>query len=360
MMHRRANLRTFAPHIAAAMVALAASSAFAQLGGGEGSGLLKDRRPGLPNVTPEPLKGVELRDKLGSTIPLDLAFTTSDGSPVTLAQLFGKPIITDGKPDTSGAKRPVVLMMMYFRCPMLCPMVMDSMVRQMRELDFTAGREFDAVIVSFDERDTIKDSSGIKDAALVSYGRMPTAPYTPAEKALADDLTKGMTFLTGPAATSKKLAESMGFSYRYLPESGEFAHGAAIFILTPEGKVSRYVTNLASSSTDLRLALVDASSGAIGSWTDQLMLRCLHFNPAEGGYSMSIMRGVQIAALLGVGALGGMIGMYLFVERRRRAAGRGAGSFRTGVVSSSETMSAQVSSRAGSLQTPGALVSGQP
>ena len=335
------------PLLAAGVLALGASTASGQMGGA-GSGLLNDRTPGLPNTTPEPLKGVELRNKLGTKIPLDLEFTTSDGSPTTLRRLFGKPIITAGKPDAGGAQRPVVLMMMYFRCPMLCPMVMDSMIRQMRQLEFTAGQEFDAVVVSFDERDTMKDAAGMKEAALISYGRSPASPATDSEKQLASSIASGITFLTGKADTSRTLADSMGFSYRYLPESGQFAHGAAIFVLTPEGKVSRYVTNLAGSSTDLRLALVDASSGAIGSWTDQLMLRCLHFNPDRGGYTMTIMRGMQIAALLGVGALTGVIGTYLYIERRRRAADRSRGSFRAADVSSPMSSRAQ-----------GTLVSGQ-
>lgn len=310
------------PLVLAAGVAACAGSAMAQLGGGAGSGLLTDRRPGPANITPEPLKGVELRNKLGNSIPLDLEFTTSDGKQVTLASLFGKPLLSSGKPAASGAKRPVVLMLMYYRCPMLCPMVLDSMMRQMRELKFTAGQEYDALVVSFDERDTTKDAAGMKQSALVAYGRFPATPSTDAEKSLAASVSSGVTFLTGSAENAKKLAESMGFEYRFVPSTGQFAHGAVIFVLTPEGKVSRYVTNLAGSASDLRLALVDASGGTIGSWSDQLMLRCLHFDSSQGGYTMSIMRGMQIAAVLGVGALGGTIGTYLYLERRRRSSPR--------------------------------------
>lgn len=279
--------------------------AIAQMGQGVGAADRHDRTPGAPNVTPEPLKGVELRNKLGAAVPLDLTFTASSGSTVQLKDLFGK-------------QRPVVLAMMYYRCPMLCPMVMDNLTRQMRGVDFALGKEYDAVIVSFDPKDTVADGVQMKRSAIASYLKDRERPAEANELA---EIERGFTFLSGDAAQSATLAESVGFGYRYIPETEQYAHGAVIFVLTPEGKVSRYITDLSGSSRDLRLALVDASSGTIGSWSDQLMLRCFHFNPADGKYSMTIMFWVKVAALLGTASLGGLIAYYLHRERRTRKAG---------------------------------------
>lgn len=296
---------------------LLSSTSFAQMGGTGGSGRFGERDPGLPNATPEPLKGVELKDRLGSQIPLDLVFADSTGKSLRLGELFDRPV---GNSATSPAapKRPVAMLMMYYRCPMLCPMMLDSITRRMRELPFTVGNEYDTIIVSIDERDTPKDAAGMKDAALISYGRSVEHSKDTSPEA-RESISRGWTFLTAPAATSKTLADAMGFQYRFVETTGQFAHGAVLFVLTPDGRVSRYLTDMSGSSTDFRLALVDASSGAIGSWTDQLVLRCLHFNPDGAKYTMSVMRGMQIAAALGVGVLGLTIGSYLWAERRRRA-----------------------------------------
>lgn len=318
--HRAGAGRVIAAGVVAAWLS-AAGVATAQPGNA-GSGILGDRSPGLPNVTPEPLKNIELKNHLGSTIPLQLSFTTSDGQTVQLKELFNKPL-GGREAAVNPARRPVVLMLMYFRCPMLCPMVLDRMTQQFRGLDkFDVGTEFDVVVVSFDARDTLKDAADMKAAAIAGYGRVSAADAaTTAEgKAKLETIERGWTFLIGTPEQSKALADAVGFSYRYLPETGQFAHGAAFFVLTPEGRISRYVTDLTGSSTNLRLSLVEASGGGIGSWTDQLMLRCLHFNPADGTYSLAVMQVTRVLAVLGVGALGGMIGMHLVRERRRRHA----------------------------------------
>ncbi|MBX3357950.1 MAG: SCO family protein [Phycisphaeraceae bacterium] len=279
--------------VAAAMLANAAP-AFAQR-------IMKD--------VPEPVRGLEIVNHTGKTIPLDLQFTDSNGKKITLAALFYKD--AGGGAADAPSKRPVIMMMMYFRCPLLCPKTLEEFTRTLSGLDFTIGTEYDAVIVSFDPRDTPADAARFKTGALLDY----TKPTT-------DAIRSGWSFLTGPVENSKALADALGFPYRFHPDSGEFSHGTAIFVLTPDGTISRYLPGIQSTLEfpvrDTRLALVEASQGKLGTTFDRFTLWCYHFDPNAGAYVVQAFRVMQLGAGATAVALATLVGSLLLRERRNR------------------------------------------
>jgi protein SCO1/2 len=262
----------------------------------------------LMHEVPSALKGLEVVDKRGEKVPLDLPLVDEHGKAVRLGDFFNQPS-ADGKHN-----KPVVLMMVYFRCPMLCPLVLEKFRSALNEIDFTAGKDFNAVVVSFDPRDTPADAMLQKDLALAGYDRP-----------IDDQVRAGWAYLTSTPENARKLGDAIGFPYRYLPESGEYSHGACVFVLTPEGKVSRYLTGLHYPVKDVRLALLDASNGRLANVFDVVAMWCYHFDPTRGQYTMAAMRVMQIGSAITVVLLGGTLALLWRTEwfRRRRALAKG-------------------------------------
>jgi len=279
----------------AAVVALAAGSfsASAQL-----------TRPGDEyDARPAPVRGLELRNMLGASVPKDLPFTTSEGKQIKLGDLF---------PGKAAAGKPVLLTMIYYRCPVLCPAVMEKLTNGLNALELTVGTDFNVVVVSFDSSDSTPAAVREKTGQLLTYNR-PTS----------DSVRDGWIYLTGLPENSRALADAIGFPYRYLPEANEFSHGPVVFVLTPEGKVSRYLTGLEYPPQlvkDLKFALMDASGGKIGNVFEQLALWCYHWNPQDGSYSLQAMRVMQLGCGITAVALATTIALMFVHERRRRVA----------------------------------------
>ncbi|HEX8253815.1 MAG TPA: SCO family protein [Thermoanaerobaculia bacterium] len=232
---------------------------------------------------------VSIAQKLNTRIPLDLQFRDEQGKVVRLNQYFGK-------------GRPVLLNFVYFRCPMLCPMVLEGTTTSLTHLKFDIGKEFDVITVSIDPRDKAADAARLKEKYIRRYGRLDSAP--------------GWHFLTAHESAVKKLADAVGFQYAYESRTDQFAHGAALLVLTPDGRTSRYFYGFEYKPRDLRMAIVEASEGKVGNVTDQLLLLCFHYDPATGKYSRNAMmfaRAGGVATLLG---LGGFIGVMFRRERR--------------------------------------------
>src|SRR5271155_2381048 len=227
-------------------------------------------------VRPELLKEVGVDQKLNDQIPLNLAFRDEHGNPVELAQFFGA--------------KPVILSLVYYDCPMLCTQVLNGLERSLKDVPMDIGKQFNVVTVSIDptERPVLASAKRALYAGL--YGR-PGA-------------VEGWHFLTGEEAQIKRLADAVGFRYAYDSESKQFAHASAIMMLTAQGKISRYLYGIQYSSRDLRLGLVDASEGKIGTPVDQILLFCYHYDPATGKYSLLISRVVQAGGALTVLILG--------------------------------------------------------
>lgn len=254
---------------------------------------LAQRYDAVQRLTPEQDVGID--QKLGVKIPLELAFRAEDGREVRLRELFGA--------------RPVVLSLVYYECPMLCSLVLNDQVRALRALSLELGDDFDLLTVSIDPRETSELARAKKEHYLASYDDDPS-----------DAQRAAWHFLTGEEAAIAELARAVGFRYAFDEPSGEYAHAAGIMVLTPDGTLSRYVYGLGYQPRDLKLAIVDASGGKVGSLVDQILIRCFHYDPATGRYYFAIMTVLRVAAVATVLVLAGFVLRSLLRERRRRAA----------------------------------------
>lgn len=228
------------------------------------------------------LKNVGINQRMGAQVPLDLEFNDETGQLVTLRQYFGKPVI---------------LALVYYECPSLCNLVLNGLVRSVKDLSLTAGEDYDVVAVSFDPRETPEMARAKKQTYMKDYNRPGTE--------------KGWHFLTGDEAASKALADSVGFRFVYDTMTNQYAHGSGIMLLTPEGRTTRYFFGIDYPARDVKLGLVEASHNRIGSAIDQVELYCFHYDPAKGKYGLVIMNVLRLGGLLTLGLLAGfMIVMF--------------------------------------------------
>lgn len=249
---------------------------------------------------PEQWAGLEIKDMLGTQLPMELEFLNTYGEAVKVGDLFKK-------------KRPVLLFMMYHRCPLLCPTTQEYVIGVLEKVDFTIGKEYDVAVVSFDPRDNAADADRAKSRAILQYGRETD-----------ESIRRGFHFWLGKAQNSRKLADSLGFPYRYLPDSGEYSHGTAIYLVTPEGYISRCYPKLSFEAKDIRLGLIEASEGKIGTLLDRITLWCYHPDDL-GNYIISPMRVMQLGAgVCGAGVVSLVGGMWMWERRKRRRGKVGA------------------------------------
>lgn len=234
---------------------------------------------------PAPLRQVGIEQKLNNQVPLDLVFTDEQGQEVRLGQYFGK--------------KPVVLSLVYYDCPMLCTQVLNGLTGSLKALKFDVGREFEVVTVSFDPREKSDLAKQKKDAYLARYGRETAAG--------------GWHFLTGSEASIAALTGAVGFNFAWDEETKQFAHASGIMILTPEGKISRYFYGIEYAPRDMQLGLVEASNNKIGSPVDQILLYCFHYDPQTGKYGFAIMNTIRV---LGFATFFGLALLIFFLKRR--------------------------------------------
>ena len=236
----------------------------------------------------EVLKQVGIEQRLNNQIPLDLTFRDETGREVRLGEYF--------KGD-----KPVLLTLVYYECPMLCNQVLNGVVGTLEAVTFTPGREFEVVTVSFDPREGPELAAKKKETYLKRYRR--------------EGAEAGWHFLTGDKASIDRLTESVGFRYVWDEQSKQFAHASAIMVATPQGRLSHYFYGIDYSPKDLRLALVEASEGKIGSPVDTLILYCYHYDPATGRFApvMAVLRAAGVLTVLGLAAL-----IYYLTRRARR------------------------------------------
>lgn len=266
----------------------------AQIGGqNTGSPLYNSQpySPTAPNGLPNALENVGIDQNLDSQLPLDAVFRNEQGEEVRLGDYFGK--------------KPVVLSLVYYKCPMLCNQVLNGMVTAFRVMAFQPGQEFDVVTVSFDTRETPADAVA-KKKTYIDY-----LPEAKRASAMA-----GWHFLTADEANIKRLTEAVGFRYTFDRATNQFAHASAIYVATPQGKLARYFYGIEYAPRDLRLGLIEASANKIGTPMDQLTLYCYHYDPATGKYGATVINIIRAGGVLTV--LG--IVTLLLVLRRRGAA----------------------------------------
>jgi protein SCO1 len=259
-------------------VALLAASAFGQ---GMTGGILSPPA----NVRPPGLKNVGIQQNLNQQIPADLAFTDDLGRPVHLGDYFGK--------------RPLILNLVYYNCPMLCGEVLSGLEHSLRMMKFDVGKEFDVITVSFDPAETPEMAAKKKAEFLRRYKRAGAE--------------QGWHFLVGKQESIDSLTKAAGFQYQYDEKTKQFAHVAAILVLTQQGKIAQYYYGVEYPPKDLRLGLVEAGAGKIGNVVDQLLLYCYHYDPEQGKYSATILRVLRLAGV----ATMLFLGTFIFMMIRR-------------------------------------------
>jgi protein SCO1/2 len=226
---------------------------------------------------------------LDRQLPLDLSFRDEQGNQVRLGDYFGD--------------KPVVLTLVYFRCPMLCTQVLNGLLRTSQAVKFQMGRDYHVVTVSIDPNDTPEMAAEKKASYVRAYRR--------------EGAEQGWHFLTGKPEAIHKLADAVGFRYRYDERTDQFAHASGIMLATPEGRLSRYLYGIEYPPNDLRLGLVESSEHRIGSPVDQVLLLCYHYDPLTGKYGLVISRSLKFAGSVTMLALGGFLVVMFRQERRR-------------------------------------------
>jgi protein SCO1/2 len=241
------------------------------------------------SMMPAGLKDVGFEPPLNGQMPLDLPFHDEAGRSVQLRDYFGQ--------------KPVVLAFVYYSCPMLCEQVQQGVVGTLRMLSFNPGRDYQVVFVSFDPRETSDMAAEKKKVAMAHFRRPETE--------------SGWHFLTGPAASLNALTRAANFRYSYDAKNNLFAHASGVMVLTPDGRISRYFYGVEYPGRDMRLGLVDASAGKIGSPIDHVLLFCYHYDPTSATYSASILKIIRLAGLLTILAI---VSAILIFRRRDLAA----------------------------------------
>lgn len=240
---------------------------------------------GLPNA----LKEIGIEQKLNEQLPLETEFKDSEGKTVKIGDYFGK--------------RPVVLALVYYECPMLCSEVLNGMTGTLKSLNFSVGKEFDVVALSFDanEYDKTELAKNKKESYVRRYAR--------------EGSENGWHFLTGTQESIDKITKAVGFSYKWDEETKQFAHAGAIMVLTPEGKMSKYLYGIDYAPKDVKFAIMESAESKVGTPVDQLLLYCFHYNPATGKYGLQILNVIRLA---GLATLFGMGTMFFVFWRRNK------------------------------------------
>jgi protein SCO1/2 len=252
---------------------------------------IRGPEPGDPSAAKPGILGrIGIDQRLNHHVPLELPFVDENGRDVKLGDYFGK--------------RPVLLAMVYYECPMLCTQVLNGVTGALKTLNFDVGKEFDVVAVSINPQEGPGLAAQKKAAYVERYGRPQTAA--------------GWHFLTGREENIKALAAAVGFRYEYVEDIKQYAHGAGVEILTPKGVIARYYYGIEYSPRDLRLGIIEAADERIGSPIDAALLLCFHYDPTTGKYGPTALTLVRIGAVLTIVAFGA----FLFVSLRRERTSR--------------------------------------
>ncbi|MBN1991111.1 MAG: SCO family protein [Anaerolineae bacterium] len=239
------------------------------------------------------IKKVGFEQKLETQLPLNLQFTDSTGRAVRLDDYFDN--------------KPVILAMGYYECPMLCSLIRNGLFESLQKLEyFTVGRDFEVVYVSIDPAETPEIAETKRRVSVMAYGRSTTG--------------EGWNFLVGNEEPIKTLADAIGFKYTYDANIDEYVHPSGIIVVTPEGRISKYLYGIEFPALDLRLALVEAAENKIGTPVDQFLLTCYHYDPVEGQYTLFVTNIVRMAGGATVVVFGLILGWLLYRERRKGVA----------------------------------------
>jgi protein SCO1/2 len=253
-----------------------------------------DKETGPSNDQPSVLKGIGIAQRLNQQLPLNLAFVNESGQPVHLADYFGK--------------KPAILALVYFTCPMLCSEELNGLTSALQMVRYVPGKDFNVIVVSIDPDEGPDLAAAKKRSYLKRYGRPETVD--------------GWHFLTGTQPNIDALTRAVGFSYVKIPgpdgKLNQYAHASAIQIVTPEGKLAQYYMGVEYSPKDMLLGLNEASSNRIGSPVDNILTYCYHYDPQTNRHSLIVARVVQLGGFLTLVLLGGF--MVIMFRRDYRQA----------------------------------------
>jgi protein SCO1/2 len=243
---------------------------------------------GAPSGVAKQFEGIGIEQRLNAHVPLDTVFRDETGAAVPLRSYFGQ--------------QPVVLVPVYFRCPLLCPQILSGVVRGLRPLALAPGRDFQVVAISFDPGDTPRDAAEKREKYARSYS--------------SREGTRGWHFLTGSEPSIHAVMQAIGFHYRWDPRNKMFIHASGVMVLTPDGRVSRYFYGVEFEPKDLKLGLIESSGGRISSPVDQVLLLCFHYDPATGKYGAVVINILRLAGALMVLLMAA--GLFWLLRRDRR------------------------------------------
>jgi protein SCO1/2 len=274
--------------LAAALVLGTALPAVAMPGAGKTPRAIIEAQQDLP---PQ-VKGVDVEEHLGDPLPLDARFTDVEGREVKLGELLSK-------------TKPTLLTLVYYNCPMLCNLVINGQVQAMRELGLELGTDYEAVTVSIDPEDTPTQSLDRRRRHLQSMGKPERAPWH---------------FLTGTDANVRRLADAVGFKYTYDASTRQYAHPAVVQVITPEGSISRYLYGTSFPSKDMKLALLEAAGGRVGTSFDRVVMSCFKYDTASRRYGFYIFGFIRLGGMAVFCALATMLIYFWRRELKKGAA----------------------------------------
>lgn len=244
-------------------------------------------------TAPKGLDGVGIDEHLGRQVPLNLPFVTAEGQSIELHEIIR-------------GSRPVLLTLNYSDCPMLCNLQLDGMVDALRQVNLTPGKDFELMTVSINPNEKLERTRSFRDKYLALYDRPEARTH--------------WQFLTGTQDSISRLAEVTGFRYSYLPKEKEFAHTAAFMLLSPDGEITRYMYGVLFEPRDLRLALVEAAQGKVGTTLDKILLYCFHYDAATGKYAPMAQNIMRLGGFVTMTVLGLMLAFFWRREGRKRLA----------------------------------------
>ena len=258
------------------------------------SGSARAQVPPPPTAMADPpavLKNIRIDQKLNAQVPGDLVFKDEEGQNVRLGDYFGK--------------RPMILVMVYFKCPQLCTVVLTDLVHTLNGLTgVSVGQQFDILTVSFDPKEGPELAAAKKKAYIKEYGRTGAS--------------EGWHFLTGQQDSIARLADAVGFRYQWSEEYQQYMHASGLMILTPQGKISQYFYGIDFAANDVRTALTRAGNDEIGEPADEILFYCLHYDPRTGKYGLIIDRALKLGGGLTVLLLGSFLFVMFSNDLRRR------------------------------------------
>lgn len=249
-------------------------------------------RAQIANQNPVELQDIDVEEHLGDFMPLDLQFINEHGQSVLLTDYFNQ-------------DKPVILVLAYYECPMLCTLVLNGLTQSVYKMKMQFGEEYKILTVSIDPT----ENSELAAAKKQSYLKMLNQ----------SENNDGWTFLTGTETNIKKLADAVGFRYFYVEERDEFAHPAVVMLLSEKGKLSRYLYGIEYKINDLKLGLLEAAEGKVGSTLDKLILYCYHYDPNSGGYVVFASNIMKLGGAITLVLLSGFLGLMWLKDNRKKS-----------------------------------------